>query len=263
MRRIRSSALPLVACLSLAASLVFASRTSHAVEPGSRAAITQAAAVNTELALAYMRENNLKAAREKIDKALQQNPRTPDTQLAAGFIYDKLGDEKKARSHFDQAIKLSGKDHPDVVANAAVFFCMNGDAKRGEAHLLQAAASPLNQRPDVAYTNAGRCARNDKRPQVAEQSFRKALALNPQQPDALVQMAGLAQESGNGLQARAFLERYASVAKPTAATLWLGRTIELGLGDTAQAARYANQLREAFPTSQEASLLFEAERNQP
>ena len=263
MRHQRYSVHPLVACLVLSGALFGLSCTGLASEPGSREAITQAASVNTELALAYMRENNLKAAREKIDKALQQNPRTPDTQLAAGFIYDKLGDAKKARSHFDQAIKLSGKDHPDVVANAAVFFCMNGDPKRGEAHLLQAAASPLNQRPDVAYTNAGRCARDDKRPQAAEQSFRKALALNPQQPDALVQMAGLAQDSGNGLQARAFLERYAGVAKPTAATLWLGRTIELGLGDTAQAARYASQLREEFPTSQEASLLFEAERKQP
>jgi Tfp pilus assembly protein PilF len=43
-----------------------------AAEPGSRKALEQAAEVNTELALAYMRENNLKAAREKIDKALHE-----------------------------------------------------------------------------------------------------------------------------------------------------------------------------------------------
>lgn len=235
----------------------------QAAEPGSREAQVQAAEVNTELALAYMRENNLQAAREKIDKALVQNARTPSTQMAAGFIYDKLGDKKKAGAHFDQAIKLAGSDRPDVVANAAVFFCMNGNAKRGETYLLQAAASPLNRRPDVAYANAGRCARDDKRPQEAEQSFRKALEINPRQPEALLQMAGLAQENGNGLQARAFLERYTSVAPVTAETLWLGRTIELGLGDKEQAARYAQRLRDEFPTSKEASLLFDAERTQP
>jgi Tfp pilus assembly protein PilF len=76
-------------------------------------------------------------------------------------------------------------------------------------------------------------------------------------------MAQLAQENGNSLQARAFLERHAAAAPVSAASLWLGRTIELALGDTAQAARYADQLRDQFPTSTEAGLLFEAERTRP
>ncbi len=166
-------------------------------------------------------------------------------------------------SHFEQAVKLGGKDNPDVVANAAVYFCMNGEPKRGEQYMLQAAASPLNARPDVAYANAGRCARGDGRAKDAEQSFRKALALNPKQPESLLQMAELAQAGGNGLQARAFLERYTAVAPVTAGTLWLGRNIELGLGDAAQAARYAQRLKSEFPSSEEAALLFEAERSKP
>ena len=259
----RHSYFALVAAGVLALAGLAVPRVSVAAEPGSREAINQAAAVNTELALAYMREGNLKAAREKIDKALQQDARTPTTQMAAGFVYDKLGDKKKAMTHFEQAVKLGGKDNPDVVANAAVYFCMNGEPKRGEQYMLQAAASPLNARPDVAYANAGRCARGDGRPKDAEQSFRKALALNPKQPEALMQMAELSQEVGNGLQARAFLERYTAVAPVTAGTLWLGRTIELGLGDTAQAARYAQRLRDEFPTSAETGRLFEAERAQP
>jgi type IV pilus assembly protein PilF len=257
------SHLALVAAAALALVVLGVPRVGVTAEPGSREAIDQAAAVNTELALAYMREGNLKAAREKIDKALQQNARTANTQMAAGFVYDKLGDKRKAMSHFEQAVKLGGKDNPDVVANAAVYFCMNGEPKRGEQYMLQAAASPLNARPDVAYANAGRCAWDDGRPKDAEQSFRKSLALNPQQPDALMQMAELAQAGGNGLQARAFLERYTAVAPVTAATLWLGRNIELGLGDAAQAARYSQRLKNEFPTSEETARLFEAERAKP
>ena len=134
------SHLALVAAGVLALAALGVPQAGVAAEPGSRAAIDQAAAVNTELALAYMREGNLKAAREKIDKALQQDARTANTQMAAGFVYDKLGDKKKALSHFEQAVKLGGKDNPDVVANAAVYFCMNGEPKRGEQYMLQSGA---------------------------------------------------------------------------------------------------------------------------
>ena len=39
--------------------------------------------------------------------------------------------------------------------------------------------------PAAAYTNAGRCARADGRPADAESYFRKALAYQPDQPDAV------------------------------------------------------------------------------
>jgi type IV pilus assembly protein PilF len=228
-------------------------------DPNSKKSKTQAAEINTQLALAYMRENNLSAARDKIEKALAQNPNTAETQMAAGFVYDRLGDRKKAGSHYESAARL-GKDNPDVLHNVAVHLCRTGDYKRGEQYLLQAATSPLYRTPAVAYTNAGRCARADKRPGDAEKYFRQALTINPRQPDALLQMAEITQESGSGLQARAFLERYTAVAPATPATLWLGRTIELGLGDTEQAGRYAQRLKNEFPNATETGQLYDSEQ---
>ena len=222
----------------------------------------EAAAINTELAIGYMREENLAAARDKIDKALEQNPHTARTQMVAGFVYDRLGEKRKATRHYDEAVRLA-KGDPDVLNNAGAYFCRVGQYKRGEELLLQAAASALYRTPAAAYANAGRCARSDGRPQEAEQYFRKALSINPKQADALLQMAEIAQGHGNGLQARAFLERYDAVAPATAASLWLGRSIELGLGDTAQAAHYARRLRDEFPTSEETAKLLQEDRKQP
>src|SRR5512144_1964848 len=76
---------------------------------GNKVSRDQAAAVNTELAIAYTRENNLAGAREKTDKALAQTPPPAKAQTAAGFIYDRPGDARKASPHYDQAVKL-GKD---------------------------------------------------------------------------------------------------------------------------------------------------------
>ncbi len=220
----------------------------------------KAAAINAELAITYMKQDNLRAAREKADKALEQNSRSPEVQMAAGFVYDRLGEDKKAGGHFEQAVKLGGKDNPDVLNNAAVFQCRKGSKKRGEELFLQAAASPLYRMPEVAFTNAGHCARADGRPKDAERYFRQALARNPNMPDPLLSLADIQHEAGNDMQARAFVQRYHEAAPATAQSVWLGYRIERGAGDSAAAEEYARRLRMEFPTSVEAAQLFEQER---
>lgn len=220
----------------------------------------KAAAINAELAITYMKQDNLRAAREKADRALEQNSRSPEVQMAAGFVYDRLGEDKKAGAHFEQAVRLGGKDNPDVLNNAAVFQCRKGDKKRGEELFLQAAASPLYRMPEVALANAGNCARADGRPQDAERYFRQALARRPDMPDPLLAMAGIQHEAGNDMQARAFVQRYHEAAPATAESVWLGYRIEIGAGDATAAEEYARRLRMEFPTSAEAAQLFERER---
>lgn len=220
----------------------------------------KAAAINAELAITYMKQDNLRAAREKVDKALEQNPRSVAAQMAAGFVYDRLGEDRKAGAHFDQAVKLGGKDNPDALNNAAVFQCRKGSKKRGEELFLQAAASPLYRTPEVAFANAGRCARADGRPKDAERYFRQALARRPNMPDSLLALADLQHEAGNELQARAFVQRYHEAAPATAESLWLGYRIERGAGDAVATEDYARRLRMEFPTSAEAAELFEQER---
>jgi type IV pilus assembly protein PilF len=220
----------------------------------------KAAAVNAELAVTYMKQDNLRAAVEKVDKALEQNPRSADVQSAAGFVYDRLGEDRKAGAHFEQAVKLGGKQNPDVLNNAGAFECRKGDKKRGEQLFLQAAASPLYRMPEVALVNAGHCARADNRPKDAERYFRQALARQPNMADPLLQLADLQHEAGNNMQARAFVQRFHDAAPATAQSLWLGYRIERDQGDRTAAAEYERRLRMEFPTSEEAGRLFDEER---
>ena len=221
----------------------------------------KAAQANAQLALAYLQQGDVMAAREKVEKALEQDPHTEMVQLAAGFLYDRLGEDKKAKAHFEEALELS-RDDPNILNSYASFLCVKGDRKRGEELLLQAATSPLNRTPEIAYANAGRCARADGRPQDAEKYLRQALTYRADQLDALFEMADLEHELGNDMQARAFLERYASTAPISAASLWLACRIERALGDQERAAMYADRIRKDFPMSAEMSALREAERAQ-
>jgi len=219
----------------------------------------KAAEANAQLAIAYMSQGDMTTARDKIEKALEQDSHTATTQLAAGFVYDRLGEDKKAQEHFEEALKLS-RDDPSVQNSYASFLCLKGDSKKGEELLVQAAKNPLNRAPAVAYANAGRCARSAGRLPEAETYFRQALSYNADQPDVLFQMAQIQFELGDNLQARAFLERYASNAPISAASLWLGYRIESALGETQQATMYADRIRKDFPMSSEMSALREAER---
>jgi type IV pilus assembly protein PilF len=218
----------------------------------------EAALINTQLGMAYMQQGKLQPAREKIEKALSQNPKTAQTQMAAGFLYDRLGDDKKASGHFEQAVKLADGD-PDVLNNAAVYYCRKGDKKIGEKYFLQAAQSPLYRTPAVAYTNAGRCARADGRVAEAEQYYRKALVFNAKQPDALLQLADMFQEAGKSAQARPFLQRYLAAAPANASSLWLGYRIERASGDPSAAGEYAQRMKMEFPNAPETQQLIEAE----
>lgn len=222
---------------------------------------TEASEANTQLALAYMREGDLATARAKLERALDQDPNLATTQMTAGFLYDRLGENERADGHFERALKLS-KNDPIIMNNYAAFLCRKGDKKRGEAYFLQAATNPLYRTPEVAYANAGRCARADGRPKDAETYFRQALAIRADQVDSLLEMAELYYESGNNLQARAFLERYQSVSQVSAASLWLAYRIERSMGDFEQAKRNAERLKRDFATSPEVGLLLEAERAQ-
>jgi type IV pilus assembly protein PilF len=94
----------------------------------------------------------------------------------------------------------------------------------------------------------------------AEAYFRNALAKNPRFPDALLQLTNIAFESDNLLQARAFMQRFMAAAPANPQILWLGVRIERGLGDDNAADRYAAELKDKFPTSNEVTQLLELER---
>lgn len=222
----------------------------YALEQATKKQDTQAAAqTNTQLALAYLKQGELRYAKEKIDKALEQDPRQPVTQMTAGFIYDQWGDDKKARQHFEAAQRLAGPNSPEILNNVGVYFCRKGDFKRGSAALQEAAKSPVNRTPEVTYLNAAQCARSNKQDEAAEQYLRQALAINSQQPEVLYQLTDLFLQK-DPLKAQAFFSRYREISpQDTAEVLWLGYRVESAAGNPGQAQVYANLLREKFPNS--------------
>jgi type IV pilus assembly protein PilF len=219
-----------------------------------------AAANNLALASDYFRQGNLNLAKEKLERALEFDPRNPQTHMVAGLLYDRLGEYRSADSHFNRAISLDPKNG-EIRNSYAVFLCRRNQYNRGEKMALEAAINPLYRTPEAAYMNAGFCARDAQDIKRAEQHFRRALELQPRFAPALFEMSELEFRKQNFLSARAFLERYASIMPLGPNALWLGVRIERSLGNRSTAGDYARRLKNEFAGADETKLLLDSERN--
>ena len=222
-----------------------------------------AAETNMQLGVGYLRQGNLQAAQEKLERSVEQDPRLVEAHLALGLVYERLDDPVEAESSYKRAVQISDDD-PDALNAYAAFLC-RVDGRRDDAlkYFNRAADVPLSRKfvnRAVIYTNAGVCMKPVDLAR-SEEYLRLALRTDPQYREALLQMADVAHQRNNDLQARAFLERYLAVGRATPAVLWLGVQIEQSNGDMAAAGDYAKQLKQDFPASVETRLLLEQERN--
>ncbi len=219
----------------------------------------EAAEVNLNLGIAYIRQGRWDLAREKLEKAIDQNPELAEAYSALAIVYDNLGEPELAESNYRTAVRL-GPENSSVLNAYAVFLCRQGRGDRAEEYFQKAAANPRYTTPEAALTNAGVCMRNMGHLDKAETYFRSALAKNSRFPDALFQLTDIAYGRDNLMQARAFLQRYMASAPANPQILWLGIRIERGLGDEGAAQRYAGELKSKFPESSEVNQLLELER---
>ncbi len=258
-REVARRALAVTALLALSACVT--TRTGTVLRPADDA---EAAEYNLQLGISYLRQGNLQAAREKLEKAIEQDPGSATAHAALGLVYERLDDADGAERNYRKSVAIDRND-PDALNGLAVFLCSKrGQPEEGLRYFDRALSIPLSQRNanrTMLNTNAGTCA---KRVDLAraETYLRAALALEPGYPDALLQLADVTYLRGNYFQARAFLERYLAVTRPGPAALWLGVRVEQALGAADAARNYAEQLKTSFPASIEAGLLLEQERGE-
>jgi type IV pilus assembly protein PilF len=219
----------------------------------------EAAIANMNLGAGYLRQGKYDLAVERLERALKQNPRLADAHSTIALAYDQLGMPEEAEQHYRRATQLA----PDSAAAAnsyAVFLCRQKRWSDAKPFFQRAVDNKSYTTPEVALTNAGLCARNAGRNEEAAESFREALARNPTYPDALSNMMDLSYQSGNFLQARAFVERYLESQPPSAPVLLMCFNVERELKNDAAADRCAAQMRNEFQGSPEIAKLEELQR---
>lgn len=234
------------------------SRPSSADTAKSRA---NAAAINVSLGQSYLAQGQLEIAKEKLDKALALDPKSVDAHTVVAVLYERINDEVQAQVHYKRAAQLAPKSGA-VLNNYGQFLCRRGQYQEADALFVRALADPFYTTPAVAHENRGSCARRWDKPELAEESFRKAVELDPKRGDALYYLGEILYRNKDYFRARAFVQRHEAAAGASAASLALAFKVEQGLGDRKAASEYKNRLLSEFPDSAEAKNLENADATQ-
>lgn len=208
----------------------------------------EAAAANVKLGVAYMQQNNLALAKEKLERAEKQDPRNLEVHTSLAFLYERLKDPEEAEQHYRTAQRLA-PDSPDVANNYAVFLCRNQRVDDAIVQFETAAKNPLYRTPWAAQTNAAVCLRSAKRTKDAVPYLERALALRPNYVDAVLEMGEAQIELGRPDLATNVIERYLSLGQASPEVLLVGLRAAIARGDKAAMDNYARRLRRDFPNS--------------
>ncbi len=218
---------------------------------GHEASPDEQARVELQLGVRYLEMGMLADAREKLLVAERLDPNNAEVQDALAVLSEKLGQRKDADYHYQRAVELNPESYSSQ-NNYGRFLCESGHFDEGFELLQQALQQPLNNRKWYAQTNIGLCYLRQGQLDLAEQAFRQALQYQPDYAPALQQMQKISYQKGNYMSARAFLQRYLAVAKPTPDVLWIAWQTERALGNRQQAEKFRNQLLTRFPASKQA-----------
>ncbi|GAC1458706.1 MAG: type 4a pilus biogenesis protein PilF [Steroidobacteraceae bacterium] len=219
-----------------------------------------AASYNTQLGVEYMRQGDLARAKEKLDRAVSEDPQSADAHSARAMLFQRMGEPAKADNEFHTALRVAPHD-PQVINSYAVFLCSNGRSEEGVKTFLEAARNPLYRTPEAAYANAGVCLRAAKRDDEAAANFNRALQVRPDYAEAAFQLANLQFDHHQLPAARSQIDTFLGSHDATPDLLLLAVRVARAQGDRGSAQGFARRLQRDFAGTDQARALAALDRN--
>ncbi len=224
-------------------------RKSH--RKSSKPNLEEASELNAQLAIGYIQRQQYKPAKEKLEKAIEQNSDNVTAYKTLAYLYALLGLKEKAEEIYTEALELS-PDDPDLSNYYGAFLCSTGKLDEAQEKFKLAYSDPFYESIYLAQSNAGSCYLKQQEYQKAEVLLRKSLRVKPNLPGSLISMAEVCLKTERYLMARAYIQRYHSIKQVSSESLWIQIQAEKALGAEDYYMKYVRQLLEDFPYSKEA-----------
>jgi type IV pilus biogenesis/stability protein PilW len=213
------------------------------------------AEAHTALALGYYERGQFEVALEELDLAKGLDSSYAMTYNGYGLVYAHMREDVKARSNFEQAVRLD-PGNPEIRHNWGWFLCTSGSPRESLTEFDRVLADPLYKSAEVASTNAGRCALVAGDIERGRNYLLNALKVKPNYAPAAYTLADIAYRQGDYTNARNYIKMSMQTPTPTPAALYLGACIERRLGDKQAEDSYVLQLRNRYPKAPQAERIL-------
>ncbi|MDH5393851.1 MAG: type IV pilus biogenesis/stability protein PilW [Gammaproteobacteria bacterium] len=215
--------------------------------------LRKAANFNIQLGAGYLSQNKLSLAKKKLTKALEQDPDNALAHSTMALLLEKVGEAEEAEKYYEEAISLA-PGNSEINNNFGTFLCNQGRFDEAQELFKKAIDDAYYKTPFVALINAGKCAMNNSKFELAESYLRKALRIEPKSASALYLMAVLGNKTNRYLMTRAYIQRYHDIVSPSAQSLWVQIQAEQALGDKVFMSELIKIINKKFPDSDEAGM---------
>lgn len=169
--------------------------------------ILEAAKINTQLGLAYLRQGNRTRAKSKLLNAMKLAPNSADANAGFAYYLEQAGDTDKADQYYQKAVAFSGNSGAQL-NNYGAFLCRNKRYDEASKYFLKAVDDINYINAAGAYENAGLCAEASGNDVKALQYFKKALVQDPRRKPSLVEALQLLTKEHQDKAALELLKHY-------------------------------------------------------
>ena len=188
-------------------------------------------------------DNDLPLALRHARKAVAVDPASADPLLALGVLLERAGQLAEAGETYRKALLLA-PGNADAANNYGAWLCAQGHEAEALVIFDRAITAGASAWHSGLLANAGTCALRAGQPVRAERDLRVALQLEPENAQALQEMARLQLQRGELMSARAFYQRRLAAAPATVSVLQIALEVEQGLGDSKAVEQYRQLLQQ-------------------
>lgn len=202
---------------------------------------SDAASLNTQLGMAYLKQGDRPRAKRKLLTALELEPDSPDVNVAMAFFLEKTGDLKEAQTFYKKALTLAPNSGAQL-NNYGTFLCRSGKYQEAERYFLKAVSDVHYVHSAGAYENAGLCASAIPDYAKAMAYFNKALEQDPHRKQSLFELATLQLKQNQPQKALTDLQKYPQIALKDPVLLGLAVDAAHKAGQATLEADYTDRL---------------------
>jgi type IV pilus assembly protein PilF len=217
-----------------------------AVEAARRAELRYRAKAHTDLAAAYYERKQYAVALEEAETALQTDPGYAGAWNLRGLVYMALREDRDAEESFQRGLRAAPNDS-ELANNYGFYLCSRSRQRDGLLRLESAIHDPLYQTPEKPLVNAGLCALSLHDEVAAEDYLRRAVRLQPADPQGAYSLSRLLAGKGHPGEAREILRPLLRPDMPPREALAFMIELDERLQDPEQLRQHTDLMHKVYP----------------